>query len=176
MTDRDALLTAIRKHPAADVPRLVYADWLDENAECDRDHATAEFVRVACPNRPRKPHTAMPRAAYAWLQANWWRLVPGLCGLHVPYVGTVQVPLFHRRGKWVSAYVRHKWPSVSLYRPHPRSFRLAFARGFLESARWYSRSAALARPRLAADQPLAVLAGPGPDREPPVVSGAYLEV
>ena len=33
MTDHDALLRAIVENPAEDTPRLVFADWLDENAD-----------------------------------------------------------------------------------------------------------------------------------------------
>ena len=40
----DAFLRAIRADPEADLPRLVYADWLDEHD----DPARAEFVRVQC--------------------------------------------------------------------------------------------------------------------------------
>lgn len=40
--DESALLAAIRDNPEEDTPRLVYADWLDEN---DRP-ARAEFIRV----------------------------------------------------------------------------------------------------------------------------------
>ncbi len=32
VTDAELLLDAIRAHPAEDVPRLMYADWLDDNA------------------------------------------------------------------------------------------------------------------------------------------------
>lgn len=39
-----AFLAAIREHPDADLPRLVFADWLDENG----DPARAEFIRVQC--------------------------------------------------------------------------------------------------------------------------------
>ena len=42
MTDGDALLRTIIVDPADDTPRLVYADWLEENGEPDR----AEFIRV----------------------------------------------------------------------------------------------------------------------------------
>jgi uncharacterized protein (TIGR02996 family) len=41
MNDRDALLHAIAEHPEEDVPRLMYADWLEENGEPQR----ADFVR-----------------------------------------------------------------------------------------------------------------------------------
>jgi uncharacterized protein (TIGR02996 family) len=44
MTDGDALLRAIIAHPDGDVPRLVYADWLEENG----DPARAQFIRVQC--------------------------------------------------------------------------------------------------------------------------------
>ncbi len=45
MSDGDALMAAILAHPDEDVPRLAYADWLDETggaAERDR----AEFIRA----------------------------------------------------------------------------------------------------------------------------------
>lgn len=44
MDDGTALLAAIRLHPDEDVPRLAYADWLDEHNFADR----AEFIRVQC--------------------------------------------------------------------------------------------------------------------------------
>ena len=44
MTDRDALLAAITANPDEDTPRLIYADWLQENGEPDR----AEFIRLQC--------------------------------------------------------------------------------------------------------------------------------
>jgi uncharacterized protein (TIGR02996 family) len=42
MSDRDALLAAIRESPRDDAPRLIYADWLDEHGEPD----DAEFIRI----------------------------------------------------------------------------------------------------------------------------------
>src|SRR4051812_49276538 len=42
--DRVAFLRAIAEHPDDDLPRLVYADWLDEHG----DPARAEFIRVQC--------------------------------------------------------------------------------------------------------------------------------
>ncbi|MBY0458183.1 MAG: TIGR02996 domain-containing protein, partial [Gemmataceae bacterium] len=41
MNDHDALLRAIGEHPEEDTPRLVYADWLEENDQPER----ADFVR-----------------------------------------------------------------------------------------------------------------------------------
>ena len=43
-TDGDALLRAICENPAEDTPRLVYADWLQENGRAER----AEFIRLQC--------------------------------------------------------------------------------------------------------------------------------
>ncbi len=42
MSDEKALLAAIWKHPHEDTPRLVYADWLEENGQPER----AEFIRT----------------------------------------------------------------------------------------------------------------------------------
>lgn len=43
-SDRAAFLRAIAEQPDDDLPRLVYADWLDEHGEPER----AEFIRVQC--------------------------------------------------------------------------------------------------------------------------------
>src|SRR5215213_3706099 len=42
MTDHDALLRAICEHPDDDTPRLIFADYLEENGQSDR----AAFVRA----------------------------------------------------------------------------------------------------------------------------------
>jgi uncharacterized protein (TIGR02996 family) len=44
MSEEAALLNAIRAHPDEDTPRLVYADWLQENDRPER----AEFIRLQC--------------------------------------------------------------------------------------------------------------------------------
>ena len=44
MRDQDALLYAISDEPHDDLPRFVYADWLEENGDPQR----AEFIRVQC--------------------------------------------------------------------------------------------------------------------------------
>ena len=44
MTDENAFLQAVIADPDDDAPRLIYADWLDENGESER----AEFIRVQC--------------------------------------------------------------------------------------------------------------------------------
>jgi uncharacterized protein (TIGR02996 family) len=45
MSDGDALLAAILAEPDADLPRLVFADWLDEYGG-EPERARAEFIRV----------------------------------------------------------------------------------------------------------------------------------
>jgi uncharacterized protein (TIGR02996 family) len=45
MSDGDALLAAILAEPDEDVPRLVYADWLDEVGD-ESDRARAELIRI----------------------------------------------------------------------------------------------------------------------------------
>src|SRR5262245_14653923 len=42
MSERDALFQAVLDAPGDDAPRLVFADWLDENGEPER----AELIRV----------------------------------------------------------------------------------------------------------------------------------
>lgn len=44
MNDRAAFLAAIIAEPENDLPRLIYADYLDEHGEVER----AEFIRVQC--------------------------------------------------------------------------------------------------------------------------------
>lgn len=44
MSEADALLDAIFDHPDEDTPRLVYADWLQENGQQNY----AEFIRLQC--------------------------------------------------------------------------------------------------------------------------------
>lgn len=50
MTDREALLRAVCENPDDDLPRLVFADWLDEHDEPERAHfvrTQVEFARLA---------------------------------------------------------------------------------------------------------------------------------
>jgi uncharacterized protein (TIGR02996 family) len=44
MADQEAFQRTINENPHDDGPRLVYADWLEENGECDK----AELLRIGC--------------------------------------------------------------------------------------------------------------------------------
>jgi uncharacterized protein (TIGR02996 family) len=48
VTTRDAFLATIRAHPDDDLPRLVMADWLDEQGECER---AADMVMGTSPEQ-----------------------------------------------------------------------------------------------------------------------------
>ncbi|MBX9579989.1 MAG: TIGR02996 domain-containing protein [Gemmataceae bacterium] len=84
MTDRDALLAAVLAAPDDDLPRLVFADWLDEHGDPDR----AAFIRYQVEAARAEPYSPAWRAAtaaaqlHARHQDNWARhLLPtGLLG------------------------------------------------------------------------------------------------
>jgi uncharacterized protein (TIGR02996 family) len=47
VTDREAFVAKIIDHPAADLPRLVFADWLDENGEEDSGMLAAVWLATS---------------------------------------------------------------------------------------------------------------------------------
>lgn len=58
MTDRESLIRAICETPDDDVPRLVFADWLEEHGEAER----AGFIRLQCEIAEWfDPHEQAPR-------------------------------------------------------------------------------------------------------------------
>lgn len=81
--DEIALLRKIRQTPDADLPRLVYADWLDDHNRTDHDDAVAQFIRLSCDGRPSRNKNGrlnpVRKEAREWLAANWRRLLPRLC-------------------------------------------------------------------------------------------------
>jgi uncharacterized protein (TIGR02996 family) len=82
--DEIALLKAIQAKPDIDLPRLIYADFLEEQSRNDHDAAVAEFIRLSCDGRPPRRADGslfpMKLAAADWLEAdNWRRLLPRLC-------------------------------------------------------------------------------------------------
>ncbi len=64
MNDGDALLRAILVQPDEDTPRLVYADWLQENGEPER----AEYIRLQV-QLARQNRTWCP-AGHLWLKVD----------------------------------------------------------------------------------------------------------
>lgn len=68
MTEREALLAAVIESPDDDLPRLVYADWLDENGPSmpDRDSAAdrAALIRVQVEQARAEPYSP------AWREAD----------------------------------------------------------------------------------------------------------
>jgi uncharacterized protein (TIGR02996 family) len=90
MSDEEALLAAIIASPDDDLPRLVYADWLDEHtgaAMVAAPAARAEFIRVqierarAAPGDPRLPALARREGLLGQHRKEWGRpiqdLLPG---------------------------------------------------------------------------------------------------
>jgi uncharacterized protein (TIGR02996 family) len=89
----DAFLTAILADPDDDAPRLIYADWLDEQGRPER----AEFIRVQC-DLARRPEgdsrrgelQARERALLAVHEKDW----------AAPLVGLVLRWTFYRGFVW----------------------------------------------------------------------------
>ena len=77
MTDEDAFVRAICEAPEDDTPRLVFADWLQEN----RDTARAEFIRTQVELArldaadPRREPLAK-RERELWAKRHAWRRLP----------------------------------------------------------------------------------------------------
>jgi uncharacterized protein (TIGR02996 family) len=72
-----ALQTEARLSPHDDVPRLVLADWLEENGD-EVDRSRAEFIRIQCSlARPR----VAGRADLEWRERSlWWENVEAWLG------------------------------------------------------------------------------------------------
>jgi uncharacterized protein (TIGR02996 family) len=75
MNHRLALLSAILANPDDDLPRLVFADWLEENGTTDADTARVEFIRLGCKSKAK---SRMTTAEGKWMDANWRRLLGGI--------------------------------------------------------------------------------------------------
>lgn len=68
-----ALLRAVAAAPDDDVPRLVFADWLEEHGTTDADAARVEFIRLSCQMKSKQ---RLSPAEGKWLDANVRRLLP----------------------------------------------------------------------------------------------------
>jgi uncharacterized protein (TIGR02996 family) len=74
MTDADAFLDAIFAYPENDLPRLVYADWLEEHGQ----EAYGEFIRLQCAIDPlpndhpnRLPLRRREKEVWAAVKGRW---------------------------------------------------------------------------------------------------------
>ena len=94
MSDREPLLRAVIGSPDDDTPRLVYADWLDENGEPDY----AEYIRTAvavartghddCPDK--RVHRPSPRSVERLIRCGGCPFCVGMRRLNElqPHIGT----------------------------------------------------------------------------------------
>ncbi len=125
MTPHAAFLQAIRKAPDDDVPRLIYADWLEEHGQTDR----AEFIRIQC-RMPHLPETSAERDVPAermveLLRRNW-----------SAWVGPLRQIVGPKCDRYGEDWLREEYYSEGLTR-FRRGFvnRLALdAKGFLSNA------------------------------------------
>ena len=79
----DALVQAVIESPEDDTPRLVFADFLEENGDED-DRERAEFVRLQCrlaamaeDDPGREALAAIRRPDWVW-DNNFYTLPPGM--------------------------------------------------------------------------------------------------
>lgn len=183
MTEREALLAAIRESPDNDLPRLIYADYLDEHGSRGRDAATVEFIRISCKYMNAQVKI-MPREAYPWIEANWRRLVPAVLAAHkqpnrgmvwmkvFPFDlvgGTPDPPKVVRTGRLVRTQINTSGCDFS----HANSIVFEFWKGFVSRVELYSQLLKQRiRKRLQHDQPLAKIVNPMDDHTA-VVPGCH---
>ncbi len=108
MSDRDAFHAAIFASPDDDLPRLVYADYLDEHGEHDR----AAFLRLLCAARTCPPQldklhplVAELRKAMAKVGSAW---VDEVCPVPPAVVVGPWVDVDHEANKAVLAFIRKR--------------------------------------------------------------------
>jgi uncharacterized protein (TIGR02996 family) len=172
MSDREALLAAIKAKPDEDTPRLMFADYLDEFGECKRDRATAEFIRITC-QMATKPKMASVRAGN-WLDGypDGFKAADGkrrpkpdqsyvhrLCPTLAAWVNGRQ---YSREPQGTYPYVRHtregRWVELRHHKNRnflPEITKIEFWRGFVrrvEFRHWAEAEEIL--PLILADQPL----------------------
>src|SRR5262245_34845244 len=86
LSDRDALLAAIRANPEDDTPRLMFADWLDEQGDA-ASVTRAEFIRLQCELARLDDDSSDSHAVYEFLRdrdyvtrpsADWTKIDNGI--------------------------------------------------------------------------------------------------
>lgn len=87
MTEREALLRAVCEDPDDDTPRLVFADWLDENGEPERAELIRLQVLMAQVKNPGEMHwrrwhelCAREQELLCGREENWWQELPAASG------------------------------------------------------------------------------------------------
>jgi uncharacterized protein (TIGR02996 family) len=145
VTERLALLKAILAAPNDDLPRLVFADWLEENGTSDADAARAEFIRLGCLSKAKLKITS---AETRWLDANWQRLLPSVIAAAPKRVK----PQPARQGRFLR--ILFYWKETGRTRTTDLSFE--FVRGFVRRAE-FSNGHGYERfwQAIATDEPLA---------------------
>jgi uncharacterized protein (TIGR02996 family) len=84
MNDRESFLRAIDKEPKERLPKLLYADWLEEYGTSEADSATVEFIRLTNHELHTSKTGRWKRTTAAWLKENWERLVATARKQHKP--------------------------------------------------------------------------------------------
>lgn len=79
VTEGELLFRAVLLNPYEDAPRLVYADWLDENASSDLDRERAQLIRLAIAARRNVPEITHPGRRLA-RDGLVFRLIMKVCG------------------------------------------------------------------------------------------------
>lgn len=126
MTDEKAFLAAIKASPADDLPRLVFADWLDEHGQDER----AAFIRCQCGGEKwtgRRRPLAIQIIGTALLQ-----LLLDEGGGRASYENKIVVSGWRGPVWMVRGGMRNRYADPDAYRdPLPR-LRYYITRGFLE--------------------------------------------
>lgn len=122
MNQRLALLSAISAVPDDDLPRLVFADWLEENGTTDADAARVEFIRLGCKSKAKSRITP---AETKWLDANWQRLLGNTLSARPK---SVKIPRVERDGRHLR--MRFRWTEGESEQARVAEMCFEYVRGF----------------------------------------------
>ncbi len=126
MSNNHSFLQAILTEPDNDTPRLIYADWLEENGEPER----AEFIRLQVELEPLRIPTSDPEAELE-RHRRLHRIPPGKAEPWEEWIVGKSLKreedlLFQFRKRWLG-------PAVELWEDYQTHFNPEFRRGFVES-------------------------------------------
>jgi uncharacterized protein (TIGR02996 family) len=131
MTDYQSFIAAIAANPQEDTPRLVFADWLEENGEAARAGFIRDQVRLAHVRPGTEEYQQLFRRTAATLKANLPAWIQGACDA------------FGQEAAWRPVASRSRWLHLEIAKDHGRVHSIIptvideaiFERGFLKSAR-----------------------------------------